>query len=88
MSAPREPHDVVYRSDRGDRFKVTTMETSHLINVISHHRTQIETLRALGMLKATQVLEDVIAVLTKELRTRNLSAEDYFQIMEVKHEGR
>ena len=34
----------VYISDRGDEFQVDEMESSHLLNAINHHRTQISTI--------------------------------------------
>jgi hypothetical protein len=74
---------VVYVSDRGDRFKVASMETSHLINVIGHHVNQYETLSGLrpntNILKRRQVLNQVIDVLALELEKREPSIEEYFE---------
>ena len=40
---------TIYTSDRGDAYNVATMETSHLINVITHHLQQRKTLEALEL---------------------------------------
>ena len=34
----------IYISDRGDQYTVEEMESSHLLNAINHHRTQIATI--------------------------------------------
>ena len=72
---------IVYTSDRGDRFLVTAMDTSHLLNVIGHHLDQRDTLTRLGLLtegNLRKTLDDVIELLTDELRNRTLALDDYF----------
>lgn len=34
----------IYISDRGDQYTVEEMDSSHLLNAINHHRTQIATI--------------------------------------------
>lgn len=72
-----EMNTVFYRSDRGDVYEVSKMETSHLINVIGHHLNQIATLNALGFIDRQLILRRVIEVLSAELATREPSMNEY-----------
>lgn len=73
---------VIYTSDRGDRYEVSKMETSHLINAIGHHLRQIQTLRAvpprINVGDRIRVLDEVILVLHEELETRVPDITEYF----------
>jgi hypothetical protein len=68
----------MYVSDRGEEFEVGHMETSHLLNVIAHHKRQLETLEWIkesyefqGTLKKQiKRLEDTLELLVEELVTR------------------
>lgn len=74
------PVPLIYTSDRGDRYKIAAMQTSHLINVIGHHLGQRETLLSLhnAMLNdRVRMLEDLVAVLTEELLKREVSLDEY-----------
>ena len=79
--------EFIYTSDRGDNYEVSNMETSHLVNVIGHHRTQIATLRGLyqdhphpALLHRVTMLENVIDVLADELIQRNVSDDEYITV--------
>ena len=72
----------VYVSDRGDKFEVSDMEISHLVNVIGHHQEQIRTLQQLSphpkQRERMQMLEKVITLLAEELILRDVSINEYF----------
>lgn len=74
----------IYVSDRGDEFEVEDMESSHLLNAINHHRTQIDTidwiLEQTGGTDAQKnqllhlrriSLHNTVEALVKELRLRD-----------------
>lgn len=74
----------VYVSDRGDTYDVEEMESSHLLNAINHHRTQIATIDWIidqtggpdaekqQMLHLRRInLFNTVEALVKELRTRD-----------------
>jgi len=74
---------VLYRTDTGKVCAVTEMETTHLLNAINHHRTQVATIdwikETLGLNKAGEVrllrrqeaLINTITVLSAELTRRD-----------------
>jgi hypothetical protein len=75
----------VYQSDRGDKYDIATMETSHLVNVLGHHLAQIKTLESLygrhphflKLRARTDMLQKVVQVLTHELVKRDVSLKEY-----------
>ena len=81
---------TIYTSDRGDAYNVATMETSHLINVITHHLQQRKTLEAL-MKGASSVciqqrydlLSRVIDHLADELAKREVVGNEYLSLTQA-----
>ena len=72
--------NVVYRSDRGDEYEVSEMDTSHLVNVLGHHLAQIKTLENLnrpGLRDRVHMLQKIVQVLTHELVKRDISLKEY-----------
>lgn len=73
---------LVYVSDRGDKFEVSDMEISHLVNVIGHHQEQIRTLQTLNphpkLRERMEMLKEVITLLVEELTLREVSINEYF----------
>jgi hypothetical protein len=74
---------LIYVSDRGDRYVVSSMETSHLINVIRHHQGQCETLHKLpihtNIRRRIQALDETIKLLSAELLERKVEPDEYIQ---------
>jgi hypothetical protein len=77
---------IVYTSDRGDKYEVSSMETSHLINAIGHHQHQRDVLESLDYNEQIQrrhrILGELIRILENELKTRVAWDEDYFEYTE------
>ena len=72
--------NVIYKSDRGDEYEVSEMDTSHLINVLGHHLTLIATLESLNrseLRTRVHMLQKVVQVLTHELVKRDISLKEY-----------
>lgn len=73
----------IYVTDRGDKYEVEEMESSHLLNAINHHRTQINTLDWILDQTGTDAVKNqflhlrrislhtTVEALVKELRTRD-----------------
>lgn len=79
----------MYVSDRRDKFLVSDMETSHLVNVIGHHFNQIQTLEGVydnhphpTLRDRIRMLEEVIDVLTEELIHRDVNEDEYLTLLE------
>ena len=79
----------MYVSDRHDKFLVSDMETSHLVNVIGHHQNQQGTLEALyvnhphpKLRDRIRMLEKVIDVLADELINRTVDEDEYLTLLE------
>ena len=79
---------MAYVSDRGDRYEISQMEISHLVNVIGHHQEQIHTLQLLrddtesathltALYERQKMIEQVITVLACELAKRNVDITQY-----------
>ena len=77
---------MIYLSDRGDKYEISDMEISHLVNVIGHHQTQLHTLQILRdtnmnlyfKLRDRQgMIHQVITVLAHELMLRKISITEY-----------
>ena len=73
-----------YKSDRGDKYEISKMETSHLVNVLGHHITQTETLKILlqdhphpRLSDRITVLRKIINVLVDELTKREVGIREY-----------
>ena len=73
---------MIYLSDRGDKYEISDMEISHLVNVIGHHQEQIRALQQLfphpKQRERMRMLEKVIALLAEELTEREVSINEYF----------
>jgi hypothetical protein len=74
----------VYQSDRGDKYDIATMETSHLVNVLGHHLAQIKTLQILNhqcpypqLRERINMLGQITKILTDELVKRDVSLQEY-----------
>ncbi len=75
-----QPTVVTYLSDRGDTFDLASMKPSHLLNVINHHSTQVETMERMmddkrfateQALARLNGLKDTVMALQIELATRD-----------------
>ena len=83
------PAQFLYVSDRRDKFLVSDMETSHLVNVIGHHFNQIQTLEGVydnhpypTLRDRIRMLEEVIDVLVEELIHREVRDDEYITLLE------
>ena len=76
---------MIYISDRGDEYEITTMEISHLVNVIGHHQTQLHTLQILhdsgyphpSLQKRQKMIHQVTTILAHELMQRDVDIIEY-----------
>ena len=77
--AIKRKQSATYLSDSGKEFEVDEMSPSHILNVICHHRKQVEGLeRCLNLLpdngllsKRLSSLDETIMILATELATRD-----------------
>ena len=78
---------ITYISDRSDQYEVSSMETSHLVNVIGHHVAQIKTLQTLPYHPQSrarmEMLQQVIHILTEELVQRKVDIVEYIVTTEA-----
>jgi len=80
---------TIYTSDRGDAYNVATMETSHLINVITHHLQQRKTLQTLTRSSSVNIqqrydlLSRVIDHLADELAEREVMGDEYLSLTQA-----
>ena len=80
---------TIYTSDRGDAYNVATMETSHLINVITHHLQQRKTLQTLTRASSVNIqqrydlLSRVIDHLADELAEREVMGDEYLSLTQA-----
>ena len=85
---------TIYTSDRGDAYNVATMETSHLINVITHHLQQRKTLQTLTRSSSVNIqqrydlLSRVIDHLADELAEREVMGDEYLSLAPAQGQGR
>jgi len=88
---------TIYTSDRGDAYNVATMETSHLINVITHHLQQRKTLQTLtrssrassvNIQQRYDLLSRVIDHLADELAEREVMGDEYLSLAPAQGQGR
>jgi hypothetical protein len=84
---------VVYTSDRGIKFEVSKMETSHLINAITHHLEQRKTLKTLlkwlpdrksvCIQQRYDLLSRTIDHLADELAQREVMGDEYLSLTQT-----